>query len=163
MNLNQCRSFSKMGFSEAMAFVGFSRQCEHKTALKLPAHRNFCPVPIWSAPVCTTTSTRGSVSKLHTSLQKAIRGGKRPTFCACVIAEGVVSVSREGPETPTPAVALRAVQHRSGAGTQAWIVLCVPCTTKSCLSAGMCWKAQTKGCSDRGHCTPSCEPISALQ
>lgn len=63
-----------------MAFVGFSRQCEHKTAFKLPAHRNFCPVPIRSAPVCTTTSIRGSVNKLPTSLQKAIRGGKRPTF-----------------------------------------------------------------------------------
>lgn len=95
-------------------------------------------MPIWSASVCTTTSTRGTVSKFPTSLQKAIRGGERADIYARVITERVVSVSGEGPDTPAPVgIVLRAVQHRSAAGTPGWTVLCASCTTKSCPSAGL--------------------------
>lgn len=54
-----------------MAFVGFSRQCEHKTAFNLPSCRDFCSVPIRVEAVCTIASARGQVSKLPTTIEKS--------------------------------------------------------------------------------------------
>lgn len=45
-----------------MAFVGFSRQCEHKTAFHFPTCQNFCSVPIQGEAACNTASAR--VSKI---------------------------------------------------------------------------------------------------